>query len=70
MQFISMEFLNKLEITSAKQIDLAYFYLTVNGFTRRVPPGLFTFMQGSGYKFDLTQYLLETVELLPDGGRI
>ena len=50
--------------TVDENVDQAYVYLTINGQSRRIPEGA-TFMQGSGYKFDLTKYLLSAVETLP-----
>jgi hypothetical protein len=51
-------------ITSDK-IDLAYVYVTVNEYTIRIPPGDFTFLEGSGYRFDLSKFMLDFVWMLP-----
>ena len=46
---------------------MAYFYVTINGESRRIPADSSTFFQqGSGYTFDLSEYLLETIETLPE----
>ncbi len=52
-------------ITVNEKVEQAYIYLTINDQTRRIPEGEATFFQGSGYKFDLSKYLLAAAETLP-----
>lgn len=61
------KFTADLVIISPEPVDMAYFYVTINGESRRIPADSSTFFQqGSGYTFDLSEYLLETIETLPE----
>ena len=53
------------EITSDEKVDMAYVYLNINGVSRRLPDDTHTFLKGSGYTFDLTQYMLDSISTLP-----
>jgi hypothetical protein len=56
-----------LVIISPAAVDMAYVYVTINGETRRIPQESYHFFQqGSGYTFDLAEYLLASVDNLPD----
>lgn len=58
-------FTDEMMVETSKKVEQAFVYLTVNGQTRRIPDDVHTFMQGSGYHFDLMPYLLSIVDTLP-----
>ena len=64
-----LKFDDLFKFTVDENVEQAYIYLTINDQTRRIPDGNDTFLQGSGYKFDLTKYLLAAAETLPSTTR-
>ena len=52
-------------ITNNGPVDMAYVYLNINGVSRRLPDDIHTFLKGSGYQFDLTEYMLASIATLP-----
>ncbi len=61
------KFTEDLIIISPEPVDMAYLYVTINDQTSRIPADSGTFFQkGSGYTFDISEYLLANIETLPD----
>jgi LysM repeat protein len=54
-------------LTMPESVDLGYLYVTVGKHSDRIPGGSRSFLNGSGYKFDLRGYLDQMVDEIPDG---